>query len=41
MSSASFRSARRIESCDAVIRIYDEAGSVIETREHTGEFKES
>ena len=25
---------------DAVIRVYDEAGSVIETQEHTGEFKE-
>jgi len=30
----------RIESCDAVIRVYDEAGNVIETREHAGEFKE-
>ncbi len=25
---------------DAVIRIYDEAGNVIETHEHTGDFKE-
>jgi hypothetical protein len=25
---------------DAVIRIYDEAGNVIETHEHAGEFKE-
>ncbi|HJW37611.1 MAG TPA: hypothetical protein VJ420_03210 [Candidatus Udaeobacter sp.] len=25
---------------DAVIRVYDESGSVIETQEHTGEFKE-
>ena len=25
---------------DAVIRVYDEAGNVIETREHTGDFKE-
>ena len=24
----------------AVIRVYDEAGSVIETHEHTGDFKE-
>jgi hypothetical protein len=24
----------------AVIRVYDDAGSVIETHEHTGEFKE-
>jgi len=27
-------------SYDAVIRVYDEAGSVIETHEHRGEFKE-
>jgi hypothetical protein len=27
-------------SHDAVIRIYDAAGNVIETHEHTGEFKE-
>ncbi len=26
-------------SHDAVIRVYDEAGNVIETHEHTGEFK--
>jgi hypothetical protein len=25
---------------DAVIGVYDEAGNVIETREHAGEFKE-
>jgi hypothetical protein len=25
---------------DAVIRVYDEAGNVIETHEHPGEFKE-
>ena len=25
---------------DAVIRVYDESGGVIETHEHTGEFKE-
>jgi len=25
---------------NAVIRVYDEAGSVIETREHKGDFKE-
>jgi hypothetical protein len=25
---------------DAVIRVFDEAGNVIETHEHTGEFKE-
>ncbi|HEV2716738.1 MAG TPA: hypothetical protein VGU64_15860 [Terriglobales bacterium] len=27
-------------SHDAVIRIYDDAGSVIETHEHTSDFKE-
>jgi hypothetical protein len=25
---------------DAVIRVYDEAGNVIETHEHAGEFRE-
>ena len=27
-------------SADAVIRLYDEAGNVIETHEHKGDFKE-
>jgi hypothetical protein len=27
-------------SHDAVIRVYDAAGNVIETHEHTGDFKE-
>jgi len=27
-------------SHDAVIRVYDETGNVIETQEHTGDFKE-
>ena len=27
-------------SHDAVIRVYDEAGNVIETHEHEGDFKE-
>ena len=27
-------------SHDALIRVYDEAGNVIETHEHAGEFKE-
>ena len=27
-------------SHDAVIRVYDEAGNVIETHEHRGDFKE-
>jgi hypothetical protein len=30
----------RSRSHHAVIRVYDKAGNVIETREHTGEFKE-
>jgi len=29
----------RSRSHDAVIRVYDEAGDVIETHEHGGEFK--
>jgi hypothetical protein len=29
----------RSRSHDAVIRVYDETGNVIETREHTGDFK--
>ena len=28
------------QSHDAAIRVYDEAGNVIETHEHAGEFKE-
>ena len=28
-------------SHDAVIRVYDAAGNVIETQEHKGDFKES
>jgi hypothetical protein len=28
-------------SHDAVIRVYDEAGNVIETHEHAGDFKET
>jgi hypothetical protein len=30
----------RSRSHDVVIRVYDEAGNVIETHEHKGEFKE-
>ena len=30
----------RSRSHDAVIRVYDESGAVIETHEHKGEFKE-
>jgi hypothetical protein len=29
----------RSRSRDAVIRVYDDAGNVIETHEHTGDFK--
>ena len=38
MSNTRFRSTKRSESCDAVIRVYD-AGNVIETHEQAGEFK--
>jgi len=31
----------RSRSHDAVIRVYDAAGKVIETQEHTGDFKEA
>ncbi len=40
MSNAPLRLTRRIEGCDAVIRVYGEAGNVIETHEHEGDFKE-
>jgi hypothetical protein len=40
ISNAPLRSTRRIENCDAVIRVYDEAGNVIDTHEHKGDFKE-
>jgi hypothetical protein len=36
INHAKFRS----RSHNAVIRVYDEAGNVIETREHAGDFKE-
>jgi hypothetical protein len=36
IDSAKFHS----RSHDAVIRVYDEAGKVIETHEHVGDFKE-
>jgi hypothetical protein len=29
-----------MRSQDAVVRVYDEAGNVIDTHEHTGDFKE-
>jgi hypothetical protein len=31
----------RSRSHDSVIRVFDDAGNVIETHEHRGEFKES
>jgi hypothetical protein len=40
MSNAPFRSTKRIENCDAVIRVYDETGNVIDTHERAGDFKE-
>jgi hypothetical protein len=36
INNAKFRS----RSHDAVIHVYDEAGNVIETHEHAGDFKE-
>jgi hypothetical protein len=32
--------SEQIERCDAVIRVYDEPGNVIETHDHKGDFKE-
>jgi len=31
---------RTRESADAVIRVYDDVGNVIETHQHKGDFKE-
>jgi hypothetical protein len=31
---------RAVRSADAVIHVYDDAGNVIETHEHAGEFNE-
>jgi hypothetical protein len=36
----SAREAPAVCSPDAVIRVYDDAGNVIETHEHAGDFKE-
>ena len=30
----------RSRACDAVIRVYDESGNLIETHEHKGDFRE-
>jgi len=38
--SAISNAMHRSRSHDAVIRVYDEAGNVIETHEHKGDFKE-
>jgi hypothetical protein len=40
VSNAIGYAMHRSRSHDAVIRVYDEAGDVIETHEHKGEFKE-
>jgi hypothetical protein len=40
VSNAIGYAKHRSRSHDAVIRVYDEAGNVIETHEYTGEFKE-
>jgi hypothetical protein len=40
ISNAIGYAMHRSRSHDAVIRVYDEAGYVIETHEHAGEFKE-
>ena len=40
VSNAISYAMRRSRSHDAVIRVYDAAGNVIETHEHKGEFKE-
>jgi hypothetical protein len=40
ISNAIGYAQHRSRSNDAVIRVYDEAGNVIETHEHKGDFKE-
>jgi hypothetical protein len=40
ISSAIDYAKFRSRSHDAVIRVYNEAGNVIETHEHTGDFRE-
>jgi hypothetical protein len=40
LSNAIGYAKHRSRSHDAVIRVYDESGNVIETHEHAGEFKE-
>ena len=40
VSNAIGYAQHRSRSHDCVIRVYDEVGNVIETHEHTGEFKD-
>jgi len=40
VSNAIGYAIHRSRSQDAVIRVYDETGNVIETHEHAGDFKE-
>ena len=40
ISNAIGYAMHRSRSHDAVIRVYDESGNVIETHEHKGDFKE-
>jgi hypothetical protein len=40
VSNAADYAKHSSRSHDAVIRVYDEAGNVIETHEHAGDFKE-
>ena len=40
VSNAIGYAAHRSRSHDAVIRVYEEAGHVIETHEHAGDFKQ-
>jgi hypothetical protein len=40
VSNAIGYAMHRSRSDDAVIRVYDDAGNVIEMQEHTGDFKE-
>jgi hypothetical protein len=40
VSKAISYAKHRSRSHDAVIRLYDAAGNLIETHEHTGDFKE-
>ena len=41
VSFSSARTTKRFPSDDAVIRVYDAAGNLIETQEHKGDFKQT